>query len=417
RSRLESECKKQADFWKARDDKIENLKARLLLKEAEATKAIRLRVQVFATEAAKKVYADEIYALKWTNVALENERDSLNGKIAELQSLVSTKYLELKDLNVVVSSLESQNNGLMDQVHVLEITCSNLRDQVLRYERLKEQIKEFQDAHINIVNDKAAKLDADLLEMALHLEEKFYPHLLTIISGRSYAIEKGMKSGLSAGIDHGKAGRSLADVVAYNPAAEADYNFTLQRLRDVDFSLLANLSSHKDASVEDVMNLLRLEGPLADAPGMSELQPDVEQLTLPIHRPEDQMVLGETSLSFALSVANSRVERIRKSVAVQRSSFAEAMVPLVEHLSVETLTGTVGASDSVPATVATTTALSTTFASTSSIPYITIDDYEIVNADGQEDAQGNVQGNVASFPTVEFEREELDTTPERDPPS
>ncbi|GKG61635.1 hypothetical protein Tco_0621344, partial [Tanacetum coccineum] len=38
------------------------------------------------------------------------------------------------------------------------------------------------------------------------------------------AIEKGMQSGLSADIDHGKAGRSLADVVAYNPAAEADYN-------------------------------------------------------------------------------------------------------------------------------------------------------------------------------------------------
>ncbi|GKG42317.1 hypothetical protein Tco_0476615, partial [Tanacetum coccineum] len=42
---------------------------------------------------------------------------------------------------------------------------------------------------------------------------------------------------------------------------------------------------------------------------------------------------------------------------------------------------------------------------------ITIDDYEIVGANGQEDAQGNVQGNVASFPTVEFEKEELDTTP------
>ncbi|GKG33913.1 hypothetical protein Tco_0434072, partial [Tanacetum coccineum] len=38
--------------------------------------------------------------------------------------------------------------------------------------------------------------------------------------------------------------------------------------------------------------------------------PDVEQLTLPIHRPEDQVVLGETSLSFALSVAHSRIERL-----------------------------------------------------------------------------------------------------------
>ncbi|GKD64940.1 hypothetical protein Tco_1307048, partial [Tanacetum coccineum] len=43
RSRLESECKKQADLLKARDDEIENLKAQLLLKEAEAMEDVRLR--------------------------------------------------------------------------------------------------------------------------------------------------------------------------------------------------------------------------------------------------------------------------------------------------------------------------------------------------------------------------------------
>nr|GEV13157.1 reverse transcriptase domain-containing protein [Tanacetum cinerariifolium] len=64
-------------------------------------------------------------------------------------------------------------------VYVLETTRFSLRDQVSRYERLKEEIEELQDAQMNIVNDKAAKVDADLLEMALHLEEKFYPHILT----------------------------------------------------------------------------------------------------------------------------------------------------------------------------------------------------------------------------------------------
>ncbi|GKG62458.1 hypothetical protein Tco_0634231, partial [Tanacetum coccineum] len=63
------------------------------------------------------------------------------------------------------------------------------------------------------------------------------------------------------------------------------------------------------------------------------------------------------------------------------------------------------------------TAMSTTFASASSVPPITIEDYKIVGMDDLEDAQGNGQGNVASFPTVEFEKEELDTTLERDPPS
>ncbi|GJU14043.1 hypothetical protein Tco_1136439 [Tanacetum coccineum] len=44
RKRLESECEKQADLLKARDGEIENLKAQLLLKEAEATEAVHLRI-------------------------------------------------------------------------------------------------------------------------------------------------------------------------------------------------------------------------------------------------------------------------------------------------------------------------------------------------------------------------------------
>nr|GFC67359.1 hypothetical protein [Tanacetum cinerariifolium] len=86
------------------------------------------------------------------------------------------------------------------------------------------------------------KLYADFVDMALHLEEKFYPHLLTTISGQ---------------------GRTLADVAAYNPSAEADYVSTLQRLQNVNFSLLAELRSSKDASVDTIMNILRLEDNLA----------------------------------------------------------------------------------------------------------------------------------------------------------
>nr|GFA25026.1 putative transposase (putative), gypsy type [Tanacetum cinerariifolium] len=412
RRRLESECEKQADLLKARDGEIknlkaqlllkeaeatkaihlhiyvsfteaaekardgeiENLKAQLLLKEAEATKAIHLHIYVSFTEAAEKVHAGEIDALKQKNMALETEKDAFDEKVAEFQSLVVDKERELKDLNIIVSSLKSRN------VHELEATL--------------------------------AKLDADLLEMALHLEDKFYPHLLTTISGWrwlltrglklaivkslqsseyltalgeaiSRAIEKGMQSGLSAGIHHGREGRSLTDIAAYKPAAEADYIFALQRLHNMDFPLLAELSSHKDASIEDTINLLCLEGSLANALETSHLQPDIELLTLPIHHYKDQVVLGETSLSFALSVANSRVERIRES--------------------------SVGTSDSMPTTAAVTTALSTTFAEASLVPSVFVDDYKIVGADDQ--------GDVPSFPTVDFEKEELDTTPKCDPPS
>ncbi|GKC80981.1 hypothetical protein Tco_1136698, partial [Tanacetum coccineum] len=112
RKRLESECEKQADLLKARDAEVESLKAQLLLKETEAAEVARLCAQVFAAEATEKIHADEIDALKQRNVALESEKNFVNGKVTELQYSVSTKDLELKDLNVVVSSLKSQNDGL-----------------------------------------------------------------------------------------------------------------------------------------------------------------------------------------------------------------------------------------------------------------------------------------------------------------
>ncbi|GJY50799.1 hypothetical protein Tco_0441646 [Tanacetum coccineum] len=84
RTRLESECEKQVGLLKARDDEVKNLKAQLLLKETEAAEAAHLCAQVCAAEATEKIHADEIDALKHRNVALENEKDSLNGKVTEL---------------------------------------------------------------------------------------------------------------------------------------------------------------------------------------------------------------------------------------------------------------------------------------------------------------------------------------------
>ncbi|GKD28643.1 hypothetical protein Tco_1239421, partial [Tanacetum coccineum] len=104
---------------------------------------------------------------------------ALDGKVAEFQSLVVEKERELKDLSVIV--------------HALEATCSGLCNQVSNYELLKGQIEAFQDAQMKILNDKVAKLDTDLLEMALHLENKFYPHLLMTISDRRWLLARGLK--------------------------------------------------------------------------------------------------------------------------------------------------------------------------------------------------------------------------------
>ncbi|GJV28256.1 hypothetical protein Tco_1384704 [Tanacetum coccineum] len=229
-------------------------------------------------------------------------------------------------------------------------------------------------------SDKLEKLDTDFVEMALHLEETFHPHLLITIVGRrwllthgmelaitkclnspeylsalgkaiSKAIEKGMHDGLAAGITHGQEGRVLTDVAAYNPFVKVDYISALQQLQNVNFLLLVELESNKDVSVETLMNILSLEEALDERLGLNESQPHVSKLSLvlpPFHLPW---------------IRNSRV------------------IPI------------------------TTTALSTTFSSAGLIPPISMDDYDIVRADSQEgtgaDGQTAIDGNTDPFPNVD----------------
>nr|GFC45834.1 hypothetical protein [Tanacetum cinerariifolium] len=106
--KLRAVVDEQAELLKTKDGEIESLKAQLLLKEAEAAKAIRLRAEVFKFESTEQ---------------------SLRGEDEKLEE----------------------------------------------------------------VNDKFDKLCADFVEMSLHFEEKFYPHLLTTISGRRWLLTYGME--------------------------------------------------------------------------------------------------------------------------------------------------------------------------------------------------------------------------------
>ncbi|GKF21662.1 hypothetical protein Tco_0070300 [Tanacetum coccineum] len=75
-----------------------------------------------------------------------------------------------------------------------------------------------------------------------------------------------MPEGLFARITHGSEGRKLTDVAAYNPSAEADY-----------LTKMPALKSNKDASVDTIMNLLRLEDTLAERLGLTESQPKADK--------------------------------------------------------------------------------------------------------------------------------------------
>ncbi|GJX93384.1 hypothetical protein Tco_0347970 [Tanacetum coccineum] len=235
---------------------------------------------------------------------------------------------------------------ILGRVHELEISFAGLQEKVTAYENC--------------------------------MEEKFYPHLLTTIAGRrwlltygmklaivkclhfpdylsalgaaiSRAIEKGIQDGLAAGITHGQEGRVLTDIFWFNTSMEGDYISALQELQDVNFSLLFELKSNKDASTETLMNILRLDEPLTERLSLDESQPHVDQLD---------------------------------NIANHRSALHDVCVLLVEPLSSVALKGTEGTSGTAPET---TMALSVTFASTSSIPPISTNDYDVVYADGQEE--------------------------------
>ncbi|GKB09072.1 hypothetical protein Tco_0837384 [Tanacetum coccineum] len=373
RRRLKSVVEKQDELLKAMDGEIEDLKAQLLLKETKAVEATRLRARTSNLEAVEKSLRDEVNALKERNTILEKERNALDVKVTDLEASVVGKERDLTDSNAQLTSVKSQNDNLVDRVHELEISSAGLREKVMVW------------------------LLTHGMELAIVkcLNSPEYLSALGTAIGKS--IEKGMQDGLAAGITHGKEGRVLTDVDAHNPSAEVDYVSALQQLQNVNFPLLTELRSKKDASVETVMDTLRLEGPVAEKLGLNELQPNVDQLMVPIHSSPDQVVIGATALSLALGASSSRVRKIRENIANQRSVLRDVFVPLAEPFSSAVLTGAEGTSDTVPSAVNTTTALSTTFAFASLIAPISVDDYEVVGTDDQAAADGS----VASFPNVD----------------
>nr|GEW16873.1 hypothetical protein [Tanacetum cinerariifolium] len=200
--RLKSVVQRQAELLKVREGEIENLKAQLLLREAEDTEAIRLRAEASNFEAVGKSIWDETNALKERNAILEKERDALDVKVTKLEVAVVSKERELTDLNALVTSVKSCNDDLADWVHELEISSSGLQEKVTMYENYMDQLEKFQDDRMKYLSALGAAIGKD--------------------------IEKGMQDGLSARITHGKEGRVLTDVDAHNPSAEVDYISALQ---------------------------------------------------------------------------------------------------------------------------------------------------------------------------------------------
>nr|GEV61060.1 hypothetical protein [Tanacetum cinerariifolium] len=303
-----------------RDAEIAHLRSLLSLKEAEAAEAISLPSQLSVVEAVDAAKGTELRDLKEKNFALEGEKNVLSERVETLESMAASKE---------VSSLESERDCLATQKNSLEYA----------FKLFKEQVKKMQDEQVGVLSERVAAIDSDIIEMVFHMDPEFYPRYLTTIAGWRWilsrrAIDKGMQDGLAAGIEHGTVKRSIMDVAAFNPSAESDYIAAINALQGVSFSLLAQLEAKKDASMADIMDLLRLEGPAAETSKASQLQPLLDQLMIPIHRLQDQ-----------------------RDAAARRLSLIDSILPLVEPLSSRNLTSE--ASSSADFTTVMTVALST----------------------------------------------------------
>ncbi|GJS59812.1 hypothetical protein Tco_0654596 [Tanacetum coccineum] len=392
---------------------------------------------------------------KWRSLA--EEKDSLLGakdkEIEELRSqLLKAKEesVEVAQLRARVSSLEAiegslrgevasakEHNGLLEQdcgslklkVHELETSSTDLREKLEMYEGNMKRLEEFQDNLMRPLETRLAEIDADFTRCCMRFQESFHLHLLNVVAGRRWllthrmkllmakclnsteymealgnafgrAIEIGMQEGLAAGIKHGQAGKCLTGLEAYIPSAEVDFNSDVRDLRGLNFPLLQELSNKKDANTWDVMDLLRLDDAVVEALGMTDLQPDVNQLMVPVHHKQDRVVIGSQALSVALDICRGRVEKMERNLVERLPFLKDVFVSLDHPLSIEALI-------EPPVVVPTTNALSTVVIVPYSGPSVSVEDYEnpdlvdvvpknvTLGPEGEENIDASTGGDLA----------------------
>ncbi|GKA99104.1 hypothetical protein Tco_0827041 [Tanacetum coccineum] len=183
--------------------------------------------------------------------ALQSEAvkvEELRKRVFDLEALVAVKFGE-------VASLTTHNASLLERVSAVELERDSLKSQVV---------------------------DARIADVRRDMDNDLYLHMLTAIAGRrwvvrhgfrlavykcacpvecrsalgkviSMAINKGKQQGLEAGIVHGKAGRSLAQVEAYDPEVGGRYVAAVFEFKGVSFPLLDELESLKDSPLALIM--------------------------------------------------------------------------------------------------------------------------------------------------------------------
>ncbi|GKB20083.1 hypothetical protein Tco_0854006 [Tanacetum coccineum] len=279
-----------------------------LLKKARAKIARRdQRIRVRKEEIKK--LDQEVKSLR----AIETKVHGLCNQTKNLGTLLEAEA----DMKKVA---EAKNAELTKELESLHITGEE------KIKAASEEFKKYEDAR---VEQRCAKMDARLDALSIDFNKELYPHMLTAIvfaNVVSTRIAKEMSEGLKYGIEHGKAGRDLVDVEAYDPEANDKLVKALQNLKDLNYPMVDQLERLKDAPMELIMASLHLEGDTEeDAPQrIHDLRPSSSKLKIPmypeVHNPKYPWAVKEEMLLEDAIVANiSRVEKKKKYMVVCRT--------------------------------------------------------------------------------------------------
>ncbi|GJZ83361.1 hypothetical protein Tco_0648534 [Tanacetum coccineum] len=213
--------------------------------------------QTIDSATAHDIYIDAEF-LDPLNVNSSQHRDA---KVATLKSKL--KRLEGEAANVLVlrrrvSELESTHDELKGQVSKLKADYVSLCDEIACVSKMRAEFMSIQVAKAQRFTERPAELDARIAELNYDMDTKLYPYIMT--AAISMAINKEMQKGLEAGVEHGKASRSLSELEAYESGIAAEYVAAFNELEKVSFSLLDQLEVLKDSPLELLTSSLTLEG-------------------------------------------------------------------------------------------------------------------------------------------------------------
>nr|GEV59238.1 hypothetical protein [Tanacetum cinerariifolium] len=144
---------------------------------------------------AKMDFLSFIWNANPTKVRIgKREHDEDKPKLLETTIGQAAKAVRLHD---EAQALKERNTNLEKEKSDLEVKVTDLaasvKEKVTVFKNCISQLKKFQNKKIKEVNEKFDKLCVYFVDMALHLEEKFYPHLLTTIFGCRWMLTHSME--------------------------------------------------------------------------------------------------------------------------------------------------------------------------------------------------------------------------------